>query len=588
MAINFLGNITLLKNQLLQAAIENQPDDASAGSSPVEGQIYFNTADDILKIYAGGAWKEVGGGVTSLTTTKVGNSTGNPLTVLTSATGDVTVNSFAYDGGAKIGHVPAGGSAVKFLRGDGDWIVPTDTTYSASKGVVENSNVFSAAITATSQSTTSNAPTTTASRTYPIQTQTDDDGNLVVNVPWEANTNLVTSVGASTVDNRLGIAITPTVGDVKVGINITGQTALGEAPAAADELLIYDATATKNKKIVVSDLLSGLLTNVTAGTGLVETGDAATPTISVDYSAASSNIIQEATTVTSISDPTYTPYIMISEANPGTFHGEVSKIRVENIRLDQLGNPDNNIDMDSQRVVDMADPANPQDAATKQYVDDSVAGGLIYQGGYNADTNVPNLDGDTGTSIAVSKGWTYTVTVEGDFFTEKVRVGDVLISEIDQAAGASALENWTTVQNNIDLASATVVGIGNVLAGDAIDVSYADGSATVSVEDSTASNKGAVIVAAGTGISVAYASGTATVTNSITNATYSKVGTIAVGATTGTVSHNFGINTIVQTIQDGNTIFCDITRTGTTVVATINTAQTNAQGVITILVQKIG
>jgi len=172
-------------------------------------------------------------------------------------------------------------------------------------------------------------------------------------------------------------------------------------------------------------------------------------------------------------------------------------------------------------------------------VDDSVVGGLIYQGGYNAATNVPALDGDF--SIAVDKGWTYTVTVEGLFFTEQVRVGDVLISEVDQAAGASALANWTTVQNNVDLASATQVGIGNVLAGDAVDVAYAAGSATVSVEDSSAVNKGAVIVAAGTGIDVTYtASGIATVTNSITNATNSATGSIAIGATSGTVTHALG------------------------------------------------
>ena len=233
-------------------------------------------------------------------------------------------------------------------------------------------------------------------------------------------------------------------------------------------------------------------------------------------------------------------------------------------------------------------PLVDTDAASKKYVDDSVVGGLIYQGGYNATTNTPDLD--SGTSIAVLKGWTYTVTVEGLFFTEQVRVGDVLISEIDQAAGASALANWTTVQNNIDLASLTQVGIGNVVPGGAIDVSYSSGTATVSVEDSTASNKGAVIVAASTGISVGYASGTATVTNTDTNTSNTTTGTIAIGAVSGAVVHTFGQNTLVQTFDAGTgaTVFCDVVRGTTspyTVTATISAAQTTA---ITILVQKIG
>ena len=114
-------------------------------------------------------------------------------------------------------------------------------------------------------------------------------------------------------------------------------------------------------------------------------------------------------------------------------------------------------------------------------------GALIYQGGYNAATNVPDLDGVA--SIAVEKGWTYTVTADGLFFTEQVRVGDLLISEIDQAAGTSALGNWTTVQNNIDLADLLTVGIGNVnapLVTDldtlGISVAYAAGTATVGLD----------------------------------------------------------------------------------------------------------
>ena len=149
------------------------------------------------------------------------------------------------------------------------------------------------------------------------------------------------------------------------------------------------------------------------------------------------------------------------------------------------------------------------------------------------------------------KGWTYTVTADGTFLGEQLRVGDVLIAEINNP---SALTDWTTVQNNIDLASLTQVGIGNVNAG--------------------------------TGISVAYASGTATVTNTDTNTTNTATGTITAGNLSGTVTHAFGINTIVQTINaNGDTVFCDVTRTATTSVATISAVEATD---ITILVQKIG
>jgi hypothetical protein len=91
--------------------------------------------------------------------------------------------------------------------------------------------------------------------------------------------------------------------------------------------------------------------------------------------------------------------------------------------------------------------------AIKTYVDNAVVGGLIYQGAYDAATNTPVLD-SRGTQIAVTQGWTYTVTVDGTFYGETVKIGDVLIAETDLAAGTGALTDWTTVQSNIDLATA--------------------------------------------------------------------------------------------------------------------------------------
>jgi hypothetical protein len=101
-------------------------------------------------------------------------------------------------------------------------------------------------------------------------------------------------------------------------------------------------------------------------------------------------------------------------------------------------------------------PVANTDAASKDYVDNAVVGGLVYQGGYDANLNSPDL---TTSPNSILKGWTYTVIADGTFFGEQLRVGDVLIAEINDP---SALTDWTTVQNNIDLASLTQVGIGNV------------------------------------------------------------------------------------------------------------------------------
>ncbi len=259
------------------------------------------------------------------------------------------------------------------------------------------------------------------------------------------------------------------------------------------------------------------------------------------------------------------------------------------------------IDLGANRVTNIADPTTAQDAATKSYVDTAVTGLLQFQGGFDADTGTidggttnltkndqPNAGDET---VAVAVGDYYVVTADGNFFgntATPLTVGDSVIVQTAAAAGASVEADFIVVQSDTDLATASTVGLGNVVPGASATITapYTSGTATIDVVDSTAGQKGAVIVAGGTGISVAYASGTATVTNTDTNTSNTATGTITAGQLSGTVTHAFGVNTIVQTIDSsGNTVYCDISRTATTSVATITAAQATD---ITILVQKIG
>jgi hypothetical protein len=245
-------------------------------------------------------------------------------------------------------------------------------------------------------------------------------------------------------------------------------------------------------------------------------------------------------------------------------------------------------------------PVAATDAASKAYVDASVAGGLVYQGGYDAATNVPNLDNPpTGT---IKRGFAWTVTGDGLFFTEQVRVGDVLIAEIDTP---TTLADWTTVQSNVDLATLTTVGLGNVNAGGGIGVSYTDGTATVINADKGSdqnifkniavtgqstvvadNNNDTLNLAAGNAIAITTnaTNDTITIASTYTPPVTSYATTIA---TTSTITHNLNTLDVIVQLYDtvtNETVYSDIDRASVnTVTITFASTPTNP---VRVLVQK--
>lgn len=87
------------------------------------------------------------------------------------------------------------------------------------------------------------------------------------------------------------------------------------------------------------------------------------------------------------------------------------------------------------------------DALNKKFLalDNTIAGALVYKGGYAAGTNLPNLTAPV--AGAVVQGYTYTVTTAGTFLGEKVDPGDMLIAE---KTDPTLREDWTIVNKNIE------------------------------------------------------------------------------------------------------------------------------------------
>jgi len=388
----------------------------------------------------------------------------------------------------------------------------------------------------------------------------------------------------------------------------TGSVNLGtfDLNAVNGTAAVGERYLTKNNTWAEVATIPGTYTWTVAGdTGseLVSSGDTITfaggPNCSTSYSSGSNTLtINSDNTTYDLSVPTGTTAIRLDATGPSSFDDVTISGTTNEVDITRIGAQELRVGLTDDvtitgeltvsgtgqssfggQVTIPQVPTADTDAASKHYVDQAVTGALSYQGGYNPSTNTPDL---TTSPNSIEKGWTYTVTADGTFFGEQLRVGDVLIAEVDDP---SSLTDWTTVQNNIDLADLTTVGIGNVNPGEGIDVIYSNGTATVSGEDSSASNKGIVIVNGGTGIDVTYLNGTATVSHDGTNQSAKRVSlnssstgisrSEAGGITTFTIdvttTNHFGsganpldvmVEVLGATANTGDTVYADVGRSG--------------------------
>ena len=436
---------------------------------------------------------------------------------------------------------------------------------------------------------TSVTSATTAQLTVANSTGPDPALSIVTGTIADGATNLVTSdvifdyvagiagglVDSVTTGNANTITIAGTAANPTVAANTAAIADSGTNLATGDQIHTF-----------VTDFDYGSVKSVTAGTGMTQTGvSTVNPTLNViggdGITAAANEITVDSTVVRTAGAQTI--------AGVKTF---------------------------SSQVTIPTTPVASTDAASKNYVDSSNVGQLVFQGGYDATTSAP-----TGTGVL--QGFTYVVTVagnDGGFWTVPLEIGDLIVSNQNNPVDDG---DWTEVNKNVTLASTTIAGIASF---------SADNFAVSSAGAVTIKNNGVILgtettgnyvadVTTGTGLDGAVASegGTAALTLDFSElgtdatseifitlvdgeavpkrTTRSEVATAlnaestfaATIAATGTVTHNLGTKDVIVQLYDivtFDTVFADVDRTSPNVVTV--TFGANPTNNIRVLVQKIG
>ena len=368
--INYYAGITMVgsdiqlnKNELQLPVIDNE---ATAPSSPVEGQMYFDTTagDKTMYFYNGTAWIEMDGTGSGVTTVKTTNGSFIDLTPTAATTGAVTVTADLSATGTP--------NNTKFLRGDNVWATPSGSY---------------------------------------TKWQYKVNGGTAIDMVDNEILNFISSTGiglaaAAATPNTLTISNTG-VTSIVAGTNVTISGATG--------------AVTVNS----TDQFQGTVKSVEVGAGLIKTGTAVDPIISVDYT--SNGLIADAGTASAAAAD---DAVLIGvDAN----NNEVASVQFVDIPLSILGSPQSNVGFNSKKITSLANGTGSGDAVNLGQVQGLVAGVGLFKGGYNAtsglttDLGAGNGSLDGASNIALDLGDFFVVTTGGTaFYGVTLEIGDTI------------------------------------------------------------------------------------------------------------------------------------------------------------------
>tara|TARA_R110001592_G_scaffold33577_2_gene116207 strand:+ start:10151 stop:11818 length:1668 start_codon:yes stop_codon:yes gene_type:complete len=368
----------------------------------------------------------------------------------------------------------------------------------------------------------------------------------------------------------------------------------GAASDNYDKWVLSDGTTTQDIKSGDTVLVS-VATGDTAGATAAVT---ATDTLTLGVQ------LSDVSTVTSI-DPAADFLVGVD----GTAN---EKILYSNVTLDQWGNAAASVNLDSNKLINVADGVDSNDGVNLAQVQSLVAGVGIFRGGYNADTNTPALTGAA--NVACDQGDFFAVTTStgASFLGTVVEVGDLIFANNNIPANSTPTSgDYTIVQAGQSIASSAstdATAVKGITGFDsAVFTTTNDGwtqliDQSIVAQDYGSASKSLKINFDKFGVAQTAASQDIDITASQVSDFCAAVSTCVeanqgydeeIGdgtAVSFTVNHQLGLKVIVQLyeVSSGATVYADTVRTAAnsgTVTLTFNTAP--ATDNIMVLVSKV-